>query len=251
MSGQALIDNGRFLEALGVEVELLIGAAHAVPARTPVPTCPGFTVGEIVRHVGGVFRVAHRWITEGRRPLDWQQNPVPGQSAGDYLRTGLADLLGELTTHGPGQFAAGWWPPDRTYGFWSRRMAHETTVHRVDVQGAAGPDIAEIADDLAVDGVDEVLSVWFGHRLAMLGLSGTTTRSVAVQTGRHTWIACAGPAETVAWRCSPAEAGRADATVTGSPASVYLWLWGRVGQHAVTWDGDNDAIAQLWALLRL
>ncbi|GLY66266.1 maleylpyruvate isomerase N-terminal domain-containing protein [Amycolatopsis taiwanensis] len=251
MSGQALIDHGRFLETLGVEVELLTGAARAAPPDTPVPACAGFTVGEIVRHVGGIYRVARLWITEGHRPRRWQSDPVPGQTTEQYLRTGLAALLGELTTHDPGQYAAGWWPADLTYGFWSRRMAHETTIHRTDVQGAAGVDITEIAEDIAIDGIDEVLSAWFGRRLPMLGLSGTTTRSVAVQTAGHTWIARAGPDETIAWHCSAAEAEQADSIVSSSPMSVYLWLWGRVGHHAVTWDGDPDAIAQLWALLRL
>lgn len=251
MSGQALIDHGRLLEVLRAEAESLTVAARAVPAATPVPTCPGFTVGEIVRHVGGVYRVARLWITGGHRPLDWQADPEPGETGEQYLRAGLADLLAELTAHGPGAFAASWWPADRTYGFWSRRTTHETTVHRTDAEAAAGREVTEIPEDIAVDGVDEVLSVWFGRRLPMLGLSGTTTRSVAVRTGGHTWIARAGPEETVAWRCPAAEAGRADSTVSGTPMAVYLWLWGRVGHHAVGWDGDPDAIAQLWALLRL
>ncbi|HKS48720.1 MAG TPA: maleylpyruvate isomerase N-terminal domain-containing protein [Amycolatopsis sp.] len=251
MPGQALIDHGRLLEALSTEAELLTGAARAAPAGTPVPACPGFTIGEVIRHVGGVYRVARLWITEGRRPWEWQQDPEPGQSLEDFLRAGLAELLGELTAHEPGSFAASWWPADRTYWFWSRRMAHETTIHRTDVESAAGPGLTEIAEDIAVDGVDEVLAVWFGRRLPMLGLSGTTTRSVALRTAGHTWIARAGPEETVAWHCSTAEAERAEAIVSGSPTSLYLWLWGRVGHHAVTWDGDPDAIAQLWALLRL
>lgn len=251
MSGQALIDHGRFLDVLGIEVELLAEAAHSAPAGTPVPTCPGFTIGEIVRHVGGVYRVARLWTTEGRQPPRWQSDPAPGQPAEEYLRTGLAELLDELTTHDPDQYAASWWPADQTYGFWYRRMAHETTIHRTDVQRAAGVDVTDIAEDIAIDGVDEVLSVWFGRRLPMLGLSGTTTRSVAVQTAGHTWIARAGPDETIAWRGAAADAGVATSTVTGTPVSMYLWLWGRVGHHAVTWDGDHDAIAQLWALLRL
>lgn len=251
MSGQALIEHGRFLEALDTEVDLLTEAARGGRPNTPVPACPGFTIGEIVRHVGGVYRVARLWIIEGHRPRSWQSDPAPGQTKEVYLRTGLAALLSELTTHDQHEYAAGWWPADLTYGFWSRRMAHETTIHRTDVQGAAGADPTEIAEDIAIDGIDEVLSAWFGRRLPMLGLSGTTTRSVAVQTAGHTWIARAGPDETIAWHCSAAEADHADSLVFGSPMSVYLWLWGRVGHHAVGWDGDHDAVAQLWALLRL
>lgn len=255
MPGQVVTDHGRLLEVLGSEVELLTSAARAAPLDTPVTACPGFTVGEIVRHLGGVYRVATRWITEGQRPRSWQSDPALGQTTEEYLRIGLTALLDELTTHEAGQYAAGWWPADETYGFWSRRMAHETTVHRTDVQAAVGVDITEISEDIAVDGIDEVLSAWFGRRLPMLGLSGTVTKSVAIQTSGHTWIARAGPEETIAYYCSAAESGSVidsvDSVVSGEPMSVYLWLWGRVGHFAVEWDGDPDAIAQLWALLRL
>lgn len=41
------------------------------------------------------------------------------------------------------------------------------------------------------------------------------------------------------------------AVLSGEPPAVYLWLWGRLPDRAVTADGDPDAIAQLWGLLRL
>ncbi|HVV08680.1 maleylpyruvate isomerase N-terminal domain-containing protein [Amycolatopsis sp.] len=251
MSRQVFIDPGRYLETLGIEVELLVDASRAASASTPVPACPGFTVGEVLRHVGGSYRVAWHWITEGRAPRSWQQDPVPGQSTEDYLRTGLADLLAELTTHEAGEYAASWWPADRSYGFWCRRAAHETTVHRFDVQEAVDARISEIAEDFAIDGVDEVLSAWFGQRLALLGVSGTANWSVAVRTGGHHWIARAGPGYTEAWPCSAEEAARADGLVSGSPALVYLWLWGRRSHPWVSWERDDNAIAQFWALMRL
>lgn len=251
MSGQALIDHGRLIDILGVEVELLLSTAREAPADLPVPTTPGLTIGELVRHLGGVYRVATGWMTEGRRPRDWQENPAPGQSAEEYLREGLAALYRELTSHDPDDYAAGWWPADRTYGFWCRRMAHETTVHRIDIQYAANVIVSEVDDEVAVDGVDEILAVWFAQRLPMLGLSGTSTGTVAIRTGGHSWIARAGPGETIAWRCSDSDAERADGIVTGSPTAVYQWLWGRVGHGSVTWKRSDDSIGQFWALLRL
>lgn len=251
MAGQALLDYGRFLDALEIEVDVLLDAAHTVPAETPVPTCPGFTVGEIVRHLGGSYRVARSWTTDGQAPQDWQQYPDPGQSTEDYLRTGLAELVRELTTHRPEAPAASWWPADETYGFWWRRMAHETTIHRYDVEDATGAPISEVADDFAVDGIDEALTAWYGGRLALLGLSGTSTKTVGVHTGGHHWVARAGPGVTEAWRCSAEEAGRADGQVSAGPTAMYLWVWGRLDHRGVEWSGDEDATAQLWALLRL
>jgi uncharacterized protein (TIGR03083 family) len=224
---------------------------HGASAEAPVPSCPGLTIGETARHVGSVYRMVRLWLRDRRRPDEWQTDPAPGQSILNYFRAGREALLEELTAHDPEEPASTWWPADPTYGFWRRRMAHETTIHRIDVQDAAGVEAVDVAEDVAVDGVDEVLALWFGQKLPMLGLSGTMTGSVGVSTGGHHWMARAGPAETTAWRCSAAEAGRADALVSGPPMGVYRWLWGRSPFTSVSISGGYDAAAQLWALLRL
>ncbi|SFQ34515.1 TIGR03083 family protein [Amycolatopsis arida] len=252
MAGQAMVDPGRLLEVFGTEGERLAATAHVTPPDVPVPRCPGWTSGELVRHVGSVYRVVLGWLAEGRRPREWQHAPRPGQSAEEYLREGLAALRTELGRHDPDERADTWWPADRTYGFWRRRMAHETTIHRIDLQYAAGAEPDAVAEDVALDGVDEALALWFGQRLPMLGLTGTRPGAVAVRTGGHTWLTRAGPTETTAWRCSAAEARRADAVVSGTPQQIYRWLWGRAGPWSITVErGDHDAVGQLWALLRL
>lgn len=250
-AGQGLPDHHRLLDVLTTEAGLLTASARSAAPDTPVPTTPGLTVGEVVRHVGGVYRTATGWITEGKRPRGWQTEPAPEQSAEDYLREGLAALCRELTAHDPGESAATWWPADRTYGFWTRRMAHETTIHRIDVQNAADVPVSEVDDDTAVNGVDEILALWFAQRLPLLGLSGTTSGTVGIRAGGHNWVARAGPGETFAWHCSAEEVDRADGVVTGTPMAVYQWLWGRLGHGSVVWEGSDDAIGQFWALLRL
>jgi uncharacterized protein (TIGR03083 family) len=251
VAGQAIADHGRLLDVLAVEGELLAKVVHGASADAPVPTCPGLTIRETARHVGSVYRMVRSWLTEGTRPAKWQQEPLPGESAVDYLREGHRALLAELREHTPDERAPTWWSADPTYGFWRRRMAHETTIHRIDVQNAVGAELAAVPEDIAVDGVDEALALWFGQKLPMLGLSGTKPGSVGVRTGGHHWIATAGPSETTAWRCSAEEAGRADSIVSDSPMRVYVWLWGRSLITSVPITGNYDAAAQLWALLRL
>jgi uncharacterized protein (TIGR03083 family) len=251
MAGQAMIDHGRLLDVLGIEARLLASIAADAPMEAPVPMCPGFTVRETVRHIGSVYRVARLWIVHGRRPEHWRRNPLPEQSVLDYFEQGYDELVAELAAHGPGERAATWWPEDPTYGFWRRRMAHETTVHRTDVESAAGAEPGEIPEDVAVDGIDEVLSLWFGQRLRLLGLSGGESGTVAVSAGGHTWVARAGPDGTEAWRVSARAAEDVDAMVTADPMTLYLWLWGRLPLHRVKVNGSQSAAAQFWALLRL
>ncbi|GAA3037585.1 maleylpyruvate isomerase family mycothiol-dependent enzyme [Actinokineospora globicatena] len=249
----ALIDADRLLDVLETETTLLAVSAAAADGDRPVPGCPGLTVDETARHVGSVYRMALTWIRTGTRPTRWQRQPRDGEPVDHYLRDGLRMLLGELEARPPDAPCATWSPADQTYGFWRRRMAHEATVHRVDVQAAAGGDITPVPRDVAVDGVDEVLTLWFTHRLAVLGVSGTRATTVAVRTAGYAWLAEVATDRTLAAPAPLPAAESAAATVTAPPQELYLWLWGRsaVFSSAVTREGDLDALTQLWALLRL
>src|SRR5207248_9867186 len=131
---------------------------------------------------------------------EWIRGPAPGQSLAVYLRSGIAPLLTELAARDPDDSCPTWWPADQTYGFWRRRMAHETTVHRVDVQGALGPVVDPITEEIALDGIDEVLTLWFEHRLAVLNVSATRDYVVAVRTGGREWLVHAGTERTRTFR---------------------------------------------------
>ncbi|GAA5114522.1 maleylpyruvate isomerase N-terminal domain-containing protein [Haloechinothrix salitolerans] len=255
MSEQVLVDHGRMLDALRIEVDLLADASRHARGDTRVPACPGLTIEETVRHVGSVYRLVVSWLRDGKRPGEWQRDPRAGESLIGFLRGGFDELVEELADRDPYAHTSTWWPADQTVGFWLRRMLHETTIHRTDVQSAAGMALEGIADetaeDIAVDGIDEALLLWFDHRLEVLGVSGTRDGSVAVSSGGRTWFARAGPSYTEASRADTAVLDQADAVVRGEPALVYLWLWGRIATSMVTTERDDDAVAQLWALLRL
>ncbi|MQA62523.1 MAG: maleylpyruvate isomerase family mycothiol-dependent enzyme [Actinophytocola sp.] len=251
MSEQVLIDHGRLLDALRIEVDLVIDAGQHAQYDTRIPACPGLTVGETMRHLGSVYRMVESWLLDGKRPGEWQREPAPGEPVASYLRNGFDALVGEFESRDPHAPAGTWWPRDQTVGFWRRRMVHETTIHRTDVQGAAALVVTEVDADVALDGIDEVLLLWFGHRLGVLGVSGTREGSVAVCAGEQVWFARAGPSYAEARRGDESDVAVADARVSGSPMQVYRWLWGRIATNQVTTDGDDDAVAQLWALLRL
>lgn len=259
------LDHERLLQVLAIEAGVLAGVASDAPSGAYVPHCPGLTLGETVRHVGALYRASLVWITTGHRPVDWQREPGPDQSLLDFFRIGLRDVLTELTAHDPDEPCATWSRTERTYAFWSRRLAHETTVHRVDVQGAAAVPIAVVDADVAVDGADEVLRQWFVWKLRALGIRNTqdatvTVRCAGVDGG---WMVKAlRGAETDAWWMPNLAHARdkVDGTVTGrDPQALYLWLWGRKnpwgdprpdGTRDMVFTGP-DAISQLWALLRL
>jgi uncharacterized protein (TIGR03083 family) len=141
-----------------------ISALAAVVAEAPdlaadVPTCPGWTITDLARHTGTI----HRWAcdivaTKAGARLAAPDVASPWESAdgwAQWLVAGATPLLTELRLAGP--LTPVWsWGPGRTSGWWARRILHETTVHRADVELALGAD-PDIDPVVAADGIDEFL----------------------------------------------------------------------------------------------
>jgi uncharacterized protein (TIGR03083 family) len=254
VTDRTLVGYDRLLHAMGEAAEQLATAVRGADPESIVPGCPGLTLAETARHVGSQYRMMWRWLRQGKRPQEWQREPAPGQDLAGYVRSGVAPLLAELSAHDPAEPCQTWWDEEQNYGFWRRRMAHETTVHRYDIQGATGMVPDDVPDDIALDGIDEILTLWFTHRLAVLNVSGTREQVVSIQAGGLEWLARSGTVRTSVHRPGdPPDTTTAivNATISGSPTHVYLWLWGRLPDRAVRLDDSHDAMAQLWALLRL
>jgi uncharacterized protein (TIGR03083 family) len=142
--------------------ETLAGIVHGADLTRRVPTCPEWTLRQLATHVGR----AHRWaaeITSTRSAefIPFRQVPdgrIPDDPAlhAPWLRAGAAQLVQAVREAGGDQVWTFGGP--RPASFWARRMAHETAVHRADAEIAAGRQ-PEIEPDIAVDGIDEWLSM--------------------------------------------------------------------------------------------
>lgn len=250
---RTLVDYGRLLDGITLEGELLARSASGAQPDLPVVGRPNVTLADAVLHTGSLYRRVLSWIRLGEPPDDWQRRP-DGNNLVDLVAfhtDGRRALVAELAKHPSDEPCATWWSSDHTYGFWRRRMAHETTVHRIDIQNAIGLDIDPVDGEFAADGIDEALLLWFGHRLAELQFSATASGSVGVEAAGRSWLSILGKARSTARRVPSVDARAADALVAGDPMNVYLWLWGRVPDQAVEISGDFNASAQLWGLMRL
>jgi uncharacterized protein (TIGR03083 family) len=128
---------------------------------TPVHTCPGWTLRDLLRHVGR----GHRWaaqiiddrladyldprqVREGRPPDDTA-------SAIDWLHTGARGIVEAVGRVGADTSVWTFLGP-RPAAWWIRRRLHEATVHRADAALALGRDF-ELSPELAADGITEWL----------------------------------------------------------------------------------------------
>ncbi|MGZ4639642.1 MAG: maleylpyruvate isomerase family mycothiol-dependent enzyme [Actinomycetes bacterium] len=215
----------------------------------PVPTCPGWAVRDAVTHTGAVYshKVACMRLPGGPQQLeDWQHGPAEGQDTVEWFQERFAELVEEFEERGPEAASYTWYEPDQTVGFWFRRMAQETAVHRVDVESAFDA-VTSVDGGLAVDGIDEVLDLFLAYQAADVGPDGPGRGTVAVRTGDHIWRSTLNADDVVLSR----EPGAADAVVSGEPSELLLWLWGRRPDSAVLIEGDAELVKGFRERLRV
>jgi uncharacterized protein (TIGR03083 family) len=237
---------------LASDFALLRTAAASTDAGASVPTCPEWTMADLCRHVAEVYLHKVECIRLGKFPEQWP----PDLSTLDpetALENAFGELLQQFAAHEAGDPAATWYEPDQTVGFWIRRMAQETVIHRVDADLGARRPVSPIPDDLARDGIDEILirflayqSIRWRDEFATL-LDAADDRPVNVITDDETWQVVATPAGvrvTSDGKNAPASA----ASVSAPPEPLLLWLWNRAGDDAVAPRGDRALLDQFHAL---
>ncbi|MFD6171046.1 maleylpyruvate isomerase family mycothiol-dependent enzyme [Streptomyces coeruleorubidus] len=201
-----------------------------------MPTCPSWTLADLVKHTGSV----QRWFSVQLRARMEQPRKrevvlrLPEQ--GD----GYADWLAESATVAADAFAATdpdlpmWaWGVDQHARFWVRCMLFETLLHRADAELALGCRPA-IDPPLAVDGIDEFLvnlpfATSFAPKVANLRGPDKTIRFRTTDRD-DAWLVRLRP-DGFGLDTSPA-AHTADATVRGTAADLPLLVYGRLSYEA-------------------
>ncbi|GAA3099533.1 maleylpyruvate isomerase family mycothiol-dependent enzyme [Streptosporangium carneum] len=242
------MDHARYLDLIRADSDRLLAVARRSPDDA-VPSCPGWTNRDLVRHVGEVYDHKILCMRLGRDPQSAERAPRPADDAAlAAWFTSLRDaLLDQLVVRGPGASSHTWFPPDRTVGFWYRRMAHETAVHRVDAELACGQE-TPVDPRLAADGVDELvgfLTYDFGDRSEQQQGVGLT---VELECDGRRWAVTLREdrVERAARGTTP------DARIDGEPGDLLLHLWGRrqADKGSLRSSGDVAALAGLWSRLR-
>jgi uncharacterized protein (TIGR03083 family) len=249
------LDTETLIAHLTREYDLLHVAVTAVDPATPVPSCPGWTVADLASHVAQVYLHKAECIRLNAYPDPWPPEPS-GEPPLAHLERAWTTLTEVFATHAPTDPAKTWFDPRQTVGWWIRRMALETVIHRVDAELAVG-SVTPIPEDLALDGIDELLAIFVGYgstrwpeEFAANIEAGKGDRlRVVAQTpdGPRAWLATVtGDGVTVV---EDGAGGEAEVTATGEADAVLRWVWNRAAPGEVTVAGDPEAIRRWHALI--
>lgn len=233
-----MLDFDEYGDAIGTAWTVMRDHANRVGPDASVPTCPGWTVRDLIAHQGTV----HRWVAATIRgsSLDIQAVEAEGLAVRDqldWLDLGARDLLQALVD-APEDLTGTFFlldaPPARLA--WARRQCHETSIHAYDAMSASfgtAPAAAStwIRPRLAADGVDELLTGFLPRPRTKLRLPSPTRVLVETTDTADAWTLQLGPDVAVTTRGTCDDP---DATLRGTASGLYLALWNRGDEIAAT-----------------
>jgi uncharacterized protein (TIGR03083 family) len=236
------------LRAEGAAFRAAVGQPGAL--TPPVPSCPGWTVEDLVRHLAGTYRWVSGHVGRG-------VTSHPGQPDGSDAPTGAdvltwwdeeyAKLLKLLDWLDPSLPAWNWAPQTKKAEFWHRRIAHETAVHRWDAQMAVA--LSEpIEAKLAADGITEVLDTWLpaGKRRGPLDRHGVV--ALRATDVAEVWnVRVRGEGIALLDTDTLLDHGHHNerAVAIGTASDLLLALYGRVAFDVLDTAGDGSLLAAL------
>jgi uncharacterized protein (TIGR03083 family) len=151
-----------------IETESAAAAATITAANLDarVPSCPDWSLAELLGHLGRAQRVWAHAVRVGatdRQPPPAEPVPDEAGELDAWFRASTRELLDALHDVPWETPAWTWWNDDRTVGAIARHQVQEAAVHRWDSQLAATGTPDPLPAELANDGVDEFL--WISRQL--------------------------------------------------------------------------------------
>lgn len=228
--------------------------AAAPSLDLPVPTCPEWTLSDLVQHIGEGRR---RWAaTVAAGPEATSRTPAQGDAVAPqereavlvWLAASTELLLAALREAGPDQGCFTGWgntQTPHTAGGVARHQVQEIAVHTYDAQLAVGEQ-ASLPVEAALDGVEENLfiasfttSAW-PHEPTAFDLHATEGRSWRLTVDGD-------GARTTRLPATGEDPDAAGLSLRGTASDLVLWLYNRVSLDSLRLEGDPKLLDLLLA----
>lgn len=242
------MDWSTYIDAIGADAKRLHDIARENP-ELDLDTCPGWTMSDLVAHLGRVHR---RTIDLVEQELtDRFPAPVtaPDKELVSWASSTATDMVAALGAIDPAVPLYSWHEPDQSVGFWIRRMAQETAIHRLDAEIAID-EVAALEPEFAADCVSEVLEVmltgcppwgnWMPFDKVVYLACTDVEKSWLVELGAFEGTS---PRSGKHYEELPAmefvtDVADPDVAITGTAHHLASWIWGRGPLADLTVDGD-------------
>lgn len=235
------MDRTRCLKVIELSAEGIADVARDAP-HAEVPPYPGSDVSRLVRHVITI----HEWVTgivsdlaDGPRP---QAPPDAGLKGDALLARFDASWRALVAALEAADDSAPVWTfgIDKVVRFWVARMAHETAMHRWDVDSAVTDDPDPIPRDVAVSGLREGLHVHCFRPLRKTEVGGSGEQIVVSCTDApEAWTVALQPVGIVV---EQGESAAAVAGLTGTASDLWLAMARRLPFDRLRTSGDQTAL---------
>ena len=239
--GETGLSTERCCQIVEREVARFVAVTDGVDPATPVPTCGDWTIADLLRHAGAVYRWAGMIVAQAspvripRDELDFGEPDAP-EDLPAWFGEAVGDVVATFRAADPDTPMWAWgWPKEGR--FWPRRMVHELGVHRADAELALGIDVA-FEPEVAADGIDELLdnlphAAYFAPAVDELRGDGEVLGLRATDSG-HSWRITFLP-DRFQWQRAE---GASDALVEAPARDLLLGLYGRPACLGVS--GDDE-----------
>jgi uncharacterized protein (TIGR03083 family) len=228
--------------------QAVVAGADSLEAR--VPTCPEWSLFDLVQHLG---EGRHRWaatVAAGAAggPAEVSVPAVPREREAllEWYAASVRLLLEALRAAGPDRECWTWWGASQspqTSGAVARHQLQQLAVHTYDAQVAVGaPEPLPVA--VALDGVDEFLTTCcattgaWPHEPAVVDYHAAEGRSWRV------WLSDEG-ARVALLPHDTQE--KADVAAWGSAHELVMFFYGRITAGSLRVEGDGTIFDRLFA----
>jgi uncharacterized protein (TIGR03083 family) len=215
-------------------------AARYAGVTALVPSCPGWTVADLLRHTTNVHhRVIH--LVGGGDRREFSMDVPDDDAVTGVYEDGMIGVLAKLRTAPKNLDVWTFSPTESPLTFWSRRQAHETSIHRVDADLAADLGVQEFDAGFAADGIGELLTQFAPGAFSRVDVTRPLKITLATVDVNRAWTVLVSP-ESVT---TTEDAVDGDLTVLGTASDLYRWVWNRAGDDEVSLSGDVT-LTDLW-----
>ncbi|HET9058351.1 MAG TPA: maleylpyruvate isomerase family mycothiol-dependent enzyme [Acidimicrobiales bacterium] len=246
------LDLGAYISQLDDNGKALAAAAGAAGLDAHVPSCPGWSVRHLLAHVGYVHRWATAHVAEAAAEMaeDISKDEIFSRRPADaellnWYEAGQAALVASLRAAPADLQCWTFMAAPSPLVFWARRQAHETAVHRVDAELAAGRQVGQFSTEFAVDGLDELLCGFAPRKRTGQAVKLPWSLAVEADEGGCLWTVTVGPEAVSATR----QGGPSpDCKLSGPAHELYLALWNRRSTSSGLLRAQGDeSVLQRWA----